>query len=189
MCRVIHLFRRRKNSNHFCISRSASLHSTQTAHLPFLYHLFAPFFLCHHSTTTYSFPTIPSWALVHSVFSELPSYGQAGHWSNISFLMTFMFLIWPATTYWFSQTSAIGSIPSSFEKTDHWMSICDSQSCMLNQEEDLCLQNGECWLTGHVLLCLNLIIGLYTNLSNWLWCWFDMRLVTQHWIAILPCHV
>lgn len=41
------------------------------------------------------------------------------------------------------------------------MSRCDSQSCILAQEEEQYLQTGDPQLTRHVLLCLLLIIGLF----------------------------
>ncbi|ERE71971.1 integral membrane protein [Cricetulus griseus] len=69
--------------------------------------------------------------------------------------------------------SASGPMPSSIEKTDHCVSRCDSQSCILAQEEELYLQTGDPQLTRHVLLCLLLIIGLFANLSSCLWWLFN----------------
>ncbi|CAO2597038.1 Integral membrane protein GPR155 [Lemmus lemmus] len=72
-----------------------------------------------------------------------------------------------------TDTSASGPVPSSFEKTDHCVSRCDSQSCILAQEEEQYLQTGDPQLTRHVLLCLLLIIGLFANLSSCLWWLFN----------------
>lgn len=58
------------------------------------------------------------------------------------------------------------SIPSSFEKTNHWMSCCDSESCILAQEEEYYLQTGDPQLTRHALLILLLIISLSANLYS-----------------------
>ncbi|XP_059132998.1 T-lymphocyte activation antigen CD80 [Peromyscus eremicus] len=49
-----------------------------------------------------------------------------------------------------TKTSASGPMPSSFEKTDHCMSRCDSQRCILAQEEEQQLQNGDRQPNGHV---------------------------------------
>lgn len=47
------------------------------------------------------------------------------------------------------------------------MSRCNSQSCMLVQEEEQYLQSGDQQLARHVLLCLLLIIGLFAvNVSS-----------------------
>ncbi|NP_001263373.1 lysosomal cholesterol signaling protein isoform 4 [Mus musculus] len=72
-----------------------------------------------------------------------------------------------------TNSSASGPMPSSFEKTDHCVSRCDSQSCILAQEEEQYLQSGDPQLTRHVLLCLLLIIGLFANLSSCLWWLFN----------------
>ncbi|CAH6788501.1 Gpr155 [Phodopus roborovskii] len=72
-----------------------------------------------------------------------------------------------------TNASASGPVPSSFEKTDHCVSRCDSQSCILAQEEEQYLQTGDPQLTRHVLLCLLLIIGLFANLSSCLWWLFN----------------
>lgn len=47
-------------------------------------------------------------------------------------------------------------MPSSFEKGNHFVSYCDSQNCILAQEEQY-LQNDDPQLTWHVLLGLFLI--------------------------------
>uniref|UniRef100_A0A2K6K6N4 G protein-coupled receptor 155 n=1 Tax=Rhinopithecus bieti TaxID=61621 RepID=A0A2K6K6N4_RHIBE len=65
-------------------------------------------------------------------------------------------------------------IPS-FEKNDHCVSRCNSQSCILAQEEEQYLQSGDQQLTRHVLLCLLLIIGLFANLSSCLWWLFNQE--------------
>ncbi|KAH0499894.1 Integral membrane protein GPR155 [Microtus ochrogaster] len=72
-----------------------------------------------------------------------------------------------------TDTSASGPMSSSFEKTDHCVSRCDLQSCILAQEEEQYLQTGDPQLTRHVLLCLLLIIGLFANLSSCLWWLFN----------------
>uniref|UniRef100_A0A8C7AU59 G protein-coupled receptor 155 n=1 Tax=Neovison vison TaxID=452646 RepID=A0A8C7AU59_NEOVI len=59
-----------------------------------------------------------------------------------------------------ANTSTSGLVTPSFEKNDHCVSRCNSQSCMLVQEEEQYLQSGDQQLTRHVLLCLLLIIGL-----------------------------
>ncbi|XP_036900318.1 integral membrane protein GPR155 [Sturnira hondurensis] len=63
----------------------------------------------------------------------------------------------------------------SFKKNDHCVSCCNSQSCMLAQEEEHYLQSGDQQLTRHVLLCLLLIIGLFANLSSCLWWLFNQE--------------
>ncbi|ELW64149.1 Integral membrane protein GPR155 [Tupaia chinensis] len=63
--------------------------------------------------------------------------------------------------------STSGSVTPSFEKNDHCVSRCNSQSCILAQEEEQYLQSGDQQLTRHVLLCLLLIIGLFAvNVSS-----------------------
>uniref|UniRef100_A0A8D2BKN2 DEP domain-containing protein n=1 Tax=Sus scrofa TaxID=9823 RepID=A0A8D2BKN2_PIG len=64
------------------------------------------------------------------------------------------------------------SIP---ETNEHCVSRCNSQSCILAQEEELYLQTGDQQLTRHVLLCLLLIIGLFANLSSCLWWLFNQE--------------
>nr|XP_044624624.1 integral membrane protein GPR155 isoform X2 [Equus asinus] len=64
------------------------------------------------------------------------------------------------------------SIP---ETNDHCVSRCNSQSCILAQEEEQYLQSGDQQLTRHVLLCLLLIIGLFANLSSCLWWLFNQE--------------
>ncbi|XP_024894989.1 integral membrane protein GPR155 isoform X2 [Pteropus alecto] len=59
--------------------------------------------------------------------------------------------------------SASGPVTPSFEKNDHCVSCCNSQSCKLAQEEEQYLQSGDQQLTRHVLLCLLLIIGLFAG--------------------------
>lgn len=59
-----------------------------------------------------------------------------------------------------TNTNAVGPMPYSFENTDHSMCHCDSQNLILAQEAEQYLQNGDPQVTGHVLLCLLLIIGL-----------------------------
>ncbi|XP_008685354.1 integral membrane protein GPR155 isoform X2 [Ursus maritimus] len=71
--------------------------------------------------------------------------------------------------------SASGLVTPSFEKNDHCVSRCNSQSCMLVQEEEQYLQSGDQQLTRHVLLCLLLIIGLFANLSSCLWWLFNQE--------------
>ena len=44
---------------------------------------------------------------------------------------------------------------------EHCVSRCNSQSCILAQEEEQYLHSGDQQLTRHVLLCLLLIIGLF----------------------------
>uniref|UniRef100_A0A8C6WAH4 G protein-coupled receptor 155 n=1 Tax=Nannospalax galili TaxID=1026970 RepID=A0A8C6WAH4_NANGA len=72
-----------------------------------------------------------------------------------------------------ANTSTSGPVTSSIEKNDHCVSRCNSQSCILVQEEEQYLQNGDPQLTQHVLLCLLLIIGLFANLSSCLWWLFN----------------
>uniref|UniRef100_H0VGJ3 G protein-coupled receptor 155 n=1 Tax=Cavia porcellus TaxID=10141 RepID=H0VGJ3_CAVPO len=66
-------------------------------------------------------------------------------------------------------------VTPSFEKNDHCVSRCNSQSCILAQEEEQYLQTGDPQLTRHVLLCLLLIIGLFANLSSCLWWLFNQE--------------
>ncbi|KAF4026372.1 hypothetical protein G4228_018614 [Cervus hanglu yarkandensis] len=56
-----------------------------------------------------------------------------------------------------------GSVTPSFEKNEHCVSRCNSQSCILAQEEEQYLHSGDQQLTRHVLLCLLLIIGLFAG--------------------------
>uniref|UniRef100_A0A8C0NM81 G protein-coupled receptor 155 n=1 Tax=Canis lupus familiaris TaxID=9615 RepID=A0A8C0NM81_CANLF len=74
-----------------------------------------------------------------------------------------------------ANTSTSGLVTPSFEKNDHCVSRCNSQSCMLVQEEEQYLQSGDQQLTRHVLLCLLLIIGLFANLSSCLWWLFNQE--------------
>ncbi|XP_007113833.1 lysosomal cholesterol signaling protein isoform X2 [Physeter macrocephalus] len=64
------------------------------------------------------------------------------------------------------------SIP---ETNEHCVSRCNSQSCILAQEEEQYLQSGDQQLTRHVFLCLLLIIGLFANLSSCLWWLFNQE--------------
>nr|XP_058911492.1 integral membrane protein GPR155 isoform X2 [Kogia breviceps] len=65
---------------------------------------------------------------------------------------------------------------SSIPKTnEHCVSRCNSQSCILAQEEEQYLQSGDQQLTRHVFLCLLLIIGLFANLSSCLWWLFNQE--------------
>ncbi|XP_023398601.1 lysosomal cholesterol signaling protein isoform X2 [Loxodonta africana] len=74
-----------------------------------------------------------------------------------------------------ANTSTSGPVTPSFEKNDHCVSRCNSQRCILAQEEELYLQSGDQQLTRHVLLCLLLIIGLFANLSSCLWWLFNQE--------------
>ncbi|KAM4798222.1 lysosomal cholesterol signaling protein-like [Urocitellus parryii] len=74
-----------------------------------------------------------------------------------------------------ANTSTSGPVIPSFEKNDHCVSRCNSQSCILAQEEEQYLQSGDQQLTRHVLLCLLLIIGLFANLSSCLWWLFNQE--------------
>ncbi|KAG8510509.1 Integral membrane protein GPR155 [Galemys pyrenaicus] len=66
-----------------------------------------------------------------------------------------------------ANTSTNEPVIPSFEKNDHCVSRCNSQSCILAQEEEQYLQSGDQQLTRHVLLCLLLIIGLFAvNVSS-----------------------
>uniref|UniRef100_H0XFN7 G protein-coupled receptor 155 n=1 Tax=Otolemur garnettii TaxID=30611 RepID=H0XFN7_OTOGA len=67
------------------------------------------------------------------------------------------------------------SIPETTCTYDHCVSRCNSQSCILAQEEQQYLQSGDQQLTRHVLLCLLLIIGLFANLSSCLWWLFNQE--------------
>ncbi|XP_016061770.1 PREDICTED: integral membrane protein GPR155 isoform X2 [Miniopterus natalensis] len=71
--------------------------------------------------------------------------------------------------------SSSGPVTPSFEKNDYCESRCNSQSCILVQEEEQYLQSGDQQLTRHVLLCLLLIIGLFANLSSCLWWLFNQE--------------
>uniref|UniRef100_A0A2K6V0V6 G protein-coupled receptor 155 n=1 Tax=Saimiri boliviensis boliviensis TaxID=39432 RepID=A0A2K6V0V6_SAIBB len=71
-------------------------------------------------------------------------------------------------------SSSEPAIPS-FEKNDLCVSRCNSQSCILAQEEEQYLQSGDQQLTRHVLMCLLLIIGLFANLSSCLWWLFNQE--------------
>ncbi|XP_029081512.1 integral membrane protein GPR155 isoform X2 [Monodon monoceros] len=71
--------------------------------------------------------------------------------------------------------STSGSVTPSFEENEHCVSRCNSQSCILAQEEEQYLQSGDQQLTRHVFLCLLLIIGLFANLSSCLWWLFNQE--------------
>nr|KAF6336624.1 G protein-coupled receptor 155 [Myotis myotis] len=71
--------------------------------------------------------------------------------------------------------SPSGPATPSSEENDHCESRCNSQSCILVQEEEQYLQSGDQQLTRHVLLCLLLIIGLFANLSSCLWWLFNQE--------------
>ncbi|XP_049629355.1 integral membrane protein GPR155 isoform X2 [Suncus etruscus] len=74
-----------------------------------------------------------------------------------------------------ANTSTSRPVTPSLEKNDHCVSRCNSQSCILAQEEEQYLQSGDPQLTRHVLLCLLLIIGLFANLSSCLWWLFNQE--------------
>uniref|UniRef100_A0A8C0XRQ9 Integral membrane protein GPR155 n=1 Tax=Castor canadensis TaxID=51338 RepID=A0A8C0XRQ9_CASCN len=74
-----------------------------------------------------------------------------------------------------ANTSTSGPVTPSFEKNDHCVSRCNSQSCILAQEEEQYLQSGDQQLTRHVLLCLLLVIGMFANLSSCLWWLFNQE--------------
>ncbi|XP_046940843.1 integral membrane protein GPR155 isoform X2 [Lynx rufus] len=74
-----------------------------------------------------------------------------------------------------ANTSTSGLVTPSSEKNEHCVSRCNSQSCMLVQEEEQYLQSGDQQLARHVLLCLLLIIGLFANLSSCLWWLFNQE--------------
>uniref|UniRef100_A0A667H9P1 G protein-coupled receptor 155 n=1 Tax=Lynx canadensis TaxID=61383 RepID=A0A667H9P1_LYNCA len=74
-----------------------------------------------------------------------------------------------------ANTSTSGLVTPSAEKNEHCVSRCNSQSCMLVQEEEQYLQSGDQQLARHVLLCLLLIIGLFANLSSCLWWLFNQE--------------
>ncbi|PNI86476.1 GPR155 isoform 1 [Pan troglodytes] len=74
-----------------------------------------------------------------------------------------------------ANTSTSEPVIPSFEKNNHCVSRCNSQSCILAQEEEQYLQSGDQQLTRHVLLCLLLIIGLFANLSSCLWWLFNQE--------------
>uniref|UniRef100_A0A2K5RLC6 G protein-coupled receptor 155 n=1 Tax=Cebus imitator TaxID=2715852 RepID=A0A2K5RLC6_CEBIM len=74
-----------------------------------------------------------------------------------------------------ANTSSSEPVIPSFEKNDLCVSRCNSQSCILAQEEEQYLQSGDQQLTRHVLLCLLLIIGLFANLSSCLWWLFNQE--------------
>ncbi|KAM7105444.1 lysosomal cholesterol signaling protein isoform 1-T2 [Molossus nigricans] len=71
--------------------------------------------------------------------------------------------------------SSSGLVTPSLEENDHCVSRCNSQSCILVQEEEQYLQSRDEQLTRHVLLCLLLIIGLFANLSSCLWWLFNQE--------------
>uniref|UniRef100_A0A8C3WWE5 G protein-coupled receptor 155 n=1 Tax=Catagonus wagneri TaxID=51154 RepID=A0A8C3WWE5_9CETA len=80
-----------------------------------------------------------------------------------------------ASTEPVANISTSGPVTPSFEKNEHCVSRCNSQSCILAQEEERYLQSGDQQLTRHVLLCLLLIIGLFANLSSCLWWLFNQE--------------
>ncbi|KAK1165664.1 hypothetical protein AOXY_G14250 [Acipenser oxyrinchus oxyrinchus] len=59
-------------------------------------------------------------------------------------------------------------------QTAECVSHCESQICMLSQEEQL-LHTTDRQLARHVLLCLLLIVGLFANLSSCLWWLFNQE--------------
>ncbi|XP_040827670.1 integral membrane protein GPR155 isoform X1 [Ochotona curzoniae] len=74
-----------------------------------------------------------------------------------------------------ANTSTSRPATPSFEKNEHCEGRCNSQSCILAQEEEQYLQSTDQQLTRHVLLCLLLIIGLFANLSSCLWWLFNQE--------------
>lgn len=64
-------------------------------------------------------------------------------------------------------TTTRASGPSSFEKTDHCVNCCDSQSCTPAQEEEQDPQSGAPQLTV-LSCCFLLLTGLAAQLSSWL---------------------
>lgn len=63
-----------------------------------------------------------------------------------------------------TNSSANGPVPSSFEKTNYCVSRHDSHGGILAPKEEQSMQNGDPQLTGHGLLYLLLIIGLFAYL-------------------------
>uniref|UniRef100_A0A7N4V5U0 G protein-coupled receptor 155 n=1 Tax=Sarcophilus harrisii TaxID=9305 RepID=A0A7N4V5U0_SARHA len=74
-----------------------------------------------------------------------------------------------------ANTTADETLTPSLETDEHCVSHCNSQSCILAQEEEQLLQIGDKQLARHVLLCLLLIVGLLANLSSCLWWLFNQE--------------
>ncbi|XP_027721622.1 integral membrane protein GPR155 [Vombatus ursinus] len=74
-----------------------------------------------------------------------------------------------------ADTSPGETLTPSLGTGEHCVSQCNSQSCILAQEEEQLLQIGDKQLARHVLLCLLLIVGLLANLSSCLWWLFNQE--------------
>ncbi|XP_038607829.1 integral membrane protein GPR155 isoform X1 [Tachyglossus aculeatus] len=74
-----------------------------------------------------------------------------------------------------ASASTVEPVTPSFETADHCVSRCNSQSCILAQEEEQFLQSGDKQLARHVVLCLLLVVGLFANLSSCLWWLFNQE--------------
>ncbi|KAM8933474.1 lysosomal cholesterol signaling protein [Pelodytes ibericus] len=64
--------------------------------------------------------------------------------------------------------------PPSIEEAHECLSRCNSQSCVLSQEEQQ-LHIGDPQMARHVLLCLLLIVGLFANVSSCFWWLFNLE--------------
>ncbi|GAB5575756.1 integral membrane protein GPR155 [Prionailurus iriomotensis] len=62
-----------------------------------------------------------------------------------------------------ANTSTSGLVTPSSEKNEHCVSRCNSQSCMLVQEEEQYLQSGDQQLARHVLLIFPVVYGGYST--------------------------
>lgn len=85
-------------------------------------------------------------------------------------------------------TSANGPMASSFEKTNYYVSHCDSQSCVLAQEEEQDLCSGDPQLTD-MSRCVRFSSLASLLISSWL-CWrLNHDAITQCRITVFLCGV
>ncbi|XP_075465147.1 lysosomal cholesterol signaling protein isoform X3 [Ascaphus truei] len=64
--------------------------------------------------------------------------------------------------------------PPSIEEAHECLSRCNSQGCVLSQEEQQ-VHGGDAQMARHILLCLLLIVGLFANVSSCFWWLFNME--------------
>ncbi|OCT61163.1 G protein-coupled receptor 155 S homeolog isoform X1 [Xenopus laevis] len=64
--------------------------------------------------------------------------------------------------------------PPSIEEAHECLSRCNTQRCVLSQEEQQ-INSGDAQMTRHVLLCLFLVVGLLANVSSCFWWLFNME--------------
>ncbi|XP_053554437.1 integral membrane protein GPR155 isoform X2 [Bombina bombina] len=64
--------------------------------------------------------------------------------------------------------------PPSIEEAHECLTRCNSERCVLSQEEQQ-LHTGDTQIARHILLCLLLVVGLFANLSSCFWWLFNIE--------------